>query len=420
MVRTDHLPVCALGNVVLGCLPRTRSSGYHTRHVQKRPFVKAAVRLEWDLALATLEACAGFERPITVTPMKAILPFILIITATACSSIPSAQSPPVPSGFSISDRQVIESDGTYNSTPAVAQAANGDWVLSYKKGLDHVDSPLVILRRSQDYGQTWSPEVVYFDTSQPDPTLALTPDGRLLIEFVKLDPNGVAGSAYSLSQDNGLTWGAFTFFDNPVSNTYAFPTAFLTVAGTMYAASYGPHGDCTDDSTLWDSVDSGTSWIKGSVIRQAADAGINETAIAEVGATNFLAISRDDLNTNTWAHFSDDSGVTWGNQIDYTSQVGVLQLPQLIQAGNALLLFGRQFDPTAFPNQFVAFASFDGGMTFTDRTVLDTYTGESIDGGYCWPLLMGDGNVFVVYYGDSHNLRQPDIKSLTVQFGPKN
>jgi len=112
--------------------------------------------------------------------------------------------------------------------------------------------------------------------------------------------------------------------------------------------------------------------------------------------------------------------VTWGNQIDYTSQVGVLQLPQLIQAGNALLLFGRQFDPTAFPNQFVVFASFDGGMTFTDRTVLDTYTGESIDGGYCWPLLMGDGNVFVVYYGDSHNLRQPDIKSLTVQFGPTN
>ena len=238
-----------------------------------------------------------------------------------------------------------------------------------------------------------------------------------MIEFVKLDPNGVAGSAYSLSQDNGLTWGAFTFFDDPVSNTSAFPTSFLTVSGTMYAASYGPHGDGTDDSTLWDSVDSGTSWIKLSGIRQTTDAGINETAIAEVGPTRFLAISRDDLGTNTWAHFSDDSGMTWGKQIDYTSQVGVLQLPQLIQAGNALLLFGRQFDPTAYPNQIVAFASFDGGMTFIDRTVLDTYTGEGIDGGYCWPLLAGDGQVFMVYYADSFNLRQPDIKSLTVRFG---
>jgi hypothetical protein len=222
-----------------------------------------------------------------------------------------------------------------------------------------------------------------------------------------------------LSQDNGLTWGAFTSFDDPVSNTYACPTSFLTVTGTMYAACYGPHGDGTDDSIFWDSVDSGTSWIKRSLIRQTTDAGINETAIAEVGPTRFLAISRDDLNTNTWVHFSDDAGMTWGNQIDYTSQVGVLQLPQLIQAGNTLLLFGRQFDPTAYPNQFVAFASLDGGITFTDRTVLDTYTGESIDGGYCWPLLTGDGQVFVVYYADSFNLRQPDIKSLAVQFGKK-
>src|SRR5947209_12381514 len=142
--------------------------------------------------------------------MKAIFSFILITIATECSSNLSEQSPPpVPSGFSISNRQVIESDGTYNSTPAVAQAENGDWVLSYRKGLTHVGSSSIVIRRSQDLGRTWGPEAAYFATSQPDPTLALTPDGRLMIEFVKLDPNGVAGSAYSLSQDNGLTWGAF-------------------------------------------------------------------------------------------------------------------------------------------------------------------------------------------------------------------
>jgi len=347
--------------------------------------------------------------------MKTILPFILVVTSIVCTPSLSGQSRPRQAGFSISDRQVIEGDGSYNSTPAVAQAANGDWVLSYRKGPNDANTSLVILRRSEDRGKTWSPEVVYFNTSQPDPTLALTPDGALLIEFVKLDPNGVAGSAYSLSQDNGLTWGPFTFFDNPVSNTFAFPTAFLTVAGTMYAASYGPHGDGTRDSALWDSLDSGSTWMKRSLIRQTGDAGINETAIAQVGATRFLAVSRDDLNTNTWAHFSDDSGVTWGNQVDYTPQVGVLQLPQLIHAGKALLLFGRQFDSQAFPHEFVVFSSFDGGMTFGDRTVLDTYTGQIIDGGYCWPLLMRNGKVFVVYYADSHNLRLADIKSLVLK-----
>ncbi len=342
--------------------------------------------------------------------VRLVLLFVAIVTATACGHSPSASQ----FGFSESDELVIESDGSYNSTPAVVEAKNGDWVLAYRKGINHVDSPLVILRRSQDRGQTWSPEVAYFNTSQPDPTLALTPDGRLLVEFVKLDPSGIAGAAYSLSNDNGVTWGDFTFFDNPVGNTYAFPTAFVTVDGIMYGASYGPHGDGTDDAALWESVDNGTSWARRSLIRQATDAGINETAIAKAGMPRFIAVSRDDPGTNTWVHFSDDSGTTWGDQIDYTSQVGVLQLPQLIQAGNVLLLFGRQFDSTVFPHQFVAFASFDQGMTFQNRTVLDTYTGDSIDGGYCWPLLMGDGNVFVVYDADSNDLRQPDIKSLVL------
>jgi hypothetical protein len=60
----------------------------------------------------------------------------------------------------------------------------------------------------------------------------------------------------------------------------------------------------------------------------------------------------------------------------------------------------------------VAFVSYDNGQTFQFGTVLDTYTGEIIDGAYSWPMLLPDGKLFVVYYADSHNLRQPDIKSL--------
>ncbi len=342
-------------------------------------------------------------------------PLMLVVAAIGSAALGQEIRPDKPLSVRIVDKHVIESDGTYNSTPAVARAENGDWVLSYRKGAGHVDSPLVILRRSHDRGRTWSPEVAYFNTSQPDPTLALTPDGTLLIEFVKLNPNGIAGAAYSLSHDSGVTWGHFTFFDKPVSNTSALPTALLTLGGTMYAASYGPHGDGSDDALLWDSVDSGVTWLKRSQIRQAGDAGLTETAIARVGWHRFLAISRDDLGTNTWAHFSDDRGMTWSEQIDYTPQVGVLQLPQLIHAGNALLLLGRRADFAIYPNELVMFVSYDNGITFTDRTVLDTYTGREIDGGYCWPLLMDNGDVFVVYYADSHDLEQPDIKSLVLR-----
>lgn len=65
----------------------------------------------------------------------------------------------------------------------------------------------------------------------------------------------------------------------------------------------------------------------------------------------------------------------------------------------------------------MAFVSYDGGHRFGNGTVLDDYTGLFIDGGYCWPMLMADGRVFVVYYADSKNLRLPDIKSLTLEVG---
>jgi hypothetical protein len=67
-----------------------------------------------------------------------------------------------------------------------------------------------------------------------------------------------------------------------------------------------------------------------------------------------------------------------------------------------------------YPRQLVAFVSYDGGQTFGYGTVLDTYTGEQIDGGYSWPMLLASGQVYVVYYADSHDLQKPDIKSLTL------
>jgi hypothetical protein len=322
----------------------------------------------------------------------------------------------------IDNRQVIESDGMYNSTPGVVTAGNGDWVLAYRKGIGHSNSPLVILRRSQDQGKSWSPEVPYFDTSKPDPTLALTPKGDLLIEFVKQDPNIILGAAYSRSTDNGITWAPFQFFDQPVSNTSAFPGAFINVGTTIYAASYGPSTvDSGFSPFLWFSNDDGFTWTKLSELRKQGEPGLNETAITQTGPSQLLAVSRTDDSLDTYARRSDDMGVTWGPLISLGSQVGAIHLPQLIQVGPALVLLGREAlaipgvqppNTIGYPRQLVAFLSYDNGQTFQDGTVLDTYTGEQIDGGYCWPMLMPDGKVFVVYYADSHNLRQPDIKSL--------
>jgi hypothetical protein len=314
--------------------------------------------------------------------------------------------------LSISDRRVIENgvaDQSYNQDPAVVESENGDYLLSYKKGPSHVNDPYVILRHSRDKGKTWGPEIIEWNTDSPDPTLAKTPIHHdLLIEFGKENQSGISGAAYARSDNDGFDWSGFTFFDNPVSDTSFTPTRYLTDDVTMYAAGYGPYGDGTNDAIIWRSTDDGYTWQKLSTVRQPGDAGINETALTKAGQTTLLAISRDDANQNTWAHFSTDVGVSWEPEIDYTPQVGILQLPQLLWINGVLLLFGR--DPAA--NQLVAYVSFDRGQTFTDRQVLDTYTGESIDGGYCWPIVRGENQVFVVYYADTEGLRLPDIKSL--------
>jgi hypothetical protein len=167
---------------------------------------------------------------------------LLILSLTSCSS----HNLGTDLAIIVSDRHVIQagaSDGMYNQTPAVVEAADGDYVLTYRKGPNHVNSPQVVLRRSSDKGITWTPEIVMWDTSTPDPALARTPGGDLLIEFGKLNPQSVSGAAYGRSLDNGLTWSSFTFFDNPVSNTSFVGELYINDGSLMYAPAYGPHGE---------------------------------------------------------------------------------------------------------------------------------------------------------------------------------
>jgi hypothetical protein len=320
----------------------------------------------------------------------------------------------------VEDRKVIQSDGFYNSTPGIAQAANGDWVLTYLKGLGHVGNAKVLLRRSQDHGVTWSPEQVYFDTATLDPTLVTTPQGDLLLSLAKRDPDGVVRGAYSRSQDNGLTWGQFQFVNDPASKGLGFGPLAITDQGTMFGLGYGASavGNFTTPS-FWASDDDGETWSKRGELTQPGETGITETGLARLGQQGWLALSRSDDDARTSIHRSEDFGYSWSTEVDYTGQVGAIHAPNLLRVGHAVLLIGREAlgiphvsPAVGFPNQLVAFVSYDGGHHFRYGTVLDTYTGLSIDGGYAAVLRTSPDRLFVVYYADSHGLRQPDIKSL--------
>jgi hypothetical protein len=329
--------------------------------------------------------------------------------------------------ITVEERRVIVSDGMYNAFPSVVEAANGEWVLGYRKTTGHVVPGAGVLRRSRDQGATWSEEVAYFDVL---PLLARTPNGDLLnIRFKSDKDGGTEGVPASRSTDNGLSWSPFLFLDEPISisGTGAFPTALVTVDSSLYGANYGPspYRDDGNSSTLWTSDDDGLTWRKLSEIRQSAlEPGFNETAIAFLADLSFLAVMRSDGGNATYARVSTDMGLTWGSLRDITAQVGVLQLPQLTWLGDVLLLTGRQaigiankHTSASYTRQVVAYLSWDGGKTWREGSVVQSYSGSFIDGGYTWTLPLDQERVFLVYYADTYNQRRPDIKSAILSVG---
>ena len=84
----------------------------------------------------------------------------------------------------------------YNSTPSVIEATNGDWLLTYLKGVGHVSSSVVIMRRSQDLGKTWSPESMYFDVDL----------GRTCMHRVSLTSCPYCGSSEIYASDTRTLW----------------------------------------------------------------------------------------------------------------------------------------------------------------------------------------------------------------------
>lgn len=323
-------------------------------------------------------------------------------------------------GIQITNRNIIESN-QYNQVPGVIITASGDYFLTYKKGVNNSQSILVISRRSNDGGISWTDEVVIGNTSVPDPTVISCPISKdILLSYGKINSSSIKGVAYSRSKDSGITWGDFVWPDNPITDTTFWPsTSISTNDNTIYLVGYGPAAPVTGESgntpNLWLSTDDGYTWVKRTSLRVTGQPDTNESALIQTGPTNMLVVSRAVTN-NTYKWTSDDMGYTWNLAQDITSQVGVLHAPQLLQLNrNVILLFGRN----ALVKELLVYASYDNGVTFTDRTVLDTYTGIQIDGGYCCPILNKDGNVFVVYYADTGGLRQAKIKSLILHWNKK-
>jgi len=309
---------------------------------------------------------------------------------------------------SITNRQVITSDNQYNGVAnSVIRTASG-LLVAYFKGTNHTTPVSVGWKTSPDNGVTWGVE--HLNTPFYGGPFVWNnhklPGGTLL-------SSGSINAAttqkgYWLSADNGVSW------TGPIS----FPTVFATrgykVGSVAYCAAQGTSLiDGLDSAFLYKSTDDGVTWSVVSEIRNAGEHQLQETGVCQTPNGNIIAISRDEaLDTNTYVHFSTDGGLTWGPEQDYTSQLGALGLPQVVNLGNVLMLTARQ------SNQFQVsmYLSYDNGVTWSSKIVLDTYATSNINGGYTCPLVLDSTRVLVTYSADFTTPSSPDIKSCIINF----
>ncbi len=316
--------------------------------------------------------------------------------------------------------------------PALIKAPNGDWLLAfqYSRGttrfLDHVGADALIGQvRSRDEGKTWEPETIAYDGRQSgclarNPAYGVSAEGVIVLvaqcshlfdmskQVIGRD-EGIDGSVYLISHDNGKTYEYRGLVDPVVPLRHQGTTAQIILVGKtlfMPAISIGvkPYGITlytTDDPTKgWTYV----GWIfrtdqmpvptltypriiqrrDGWLLAQAVDSGYEH---GSGGSRNFQSISAD--NGKTWSPPRELTDMTlgWHISLDY--------------AGDVLVASGRADDRLSVG----AYFSPDDGETWDCPIILDRY-GFRGWGGYAASLRTKTGDVFIAFSTDSHT--EPD------------
>jgi hypothetical protein len=207
-----------------------------------------------------------------------------------------------------------------------------------------VGGQAVMVARSTDGGATWSPPVTVASTSAPAvlsgaPTLAVRPDGSLLLAWIAAAPDGSDSTILSaVSTDGGQTFG------QPV-----------TVAGIVPVPSPLPNSKFRVANFLDLRLDAGTGAHKGSAYLAWNDFATGTSKI-------LVAASRD-------------GGATWGKPVMVQAQGTKNQqfLPALSVTATGdvdVLFYDRRGDPQDKLIVPYAASSSDGGATWNE-TALD-------------------------------------------------
>lgn len=301
------------------------------------------------------------------------------------TSVPAAQPPVVIQYDSVgADYKVVTDDSSYNAFVGFTVAADGTYIVVYRKATNHATSKGTIVKKtSSDAGLTWSSESTIVNDATydaRDPALARLANGDLMLTYKLYNQAGseLAGdnSYVKKSVDNGANWSASVTVTSgfTASGVASTPVVELSNGDLLLAIPGSDTGDTYLSSNVAKSTDGGATWAYLATIAdgQALSRSIDEPNIVLLDDGTLICVTRswtvDPLAAIAQVFVSTDSGATWSAGTDKFDLAGNPRLVHL--ADDSVICITRK----AVSYEVVARSSADGGVTWSDEAILDNST----------------------------------------------
>lgn len=244
------------------------------------------------------------------------------------------------------------------------------------------------IMHSEDQGRTWSKPETLIDTELDDrhPTILELDDGTLLCTFFDYALPRFYSARYMRSTDGGKTWTKPGVLGGKGGGFGAGPAIQLP-NGTVLWVAEGQYDPKASHNVIgvFGSTDRGKTFELLSVVNSGHE--MNEPTIARHpdGRLVLLARRLDDI---CW---SEDNGRTWTEPVSFG--VDVFD-PHLVMMPNGVLAC---FHGSYATGGLRVILSKDFGMTWHGAGERYGYCVDPSVYGYCHPVLLPDGTVYVAY-----------------------
>ena len=308
--------------------------------------------------------------------------------------------------------------GEYQAFPDSCRLQNGDIVVVFYAGYDHVSYPNInypnggrlCLTRTKDEGQTWNEPITIYDDQYDnrDPHIAQLSDGTLICSFFSLEANPTNSQGFDClnaqvirSLDNGHTWekeSQFVLMDSP---PWVCSAPVRQLSDGTYILPLYREGEDGAYGGVVHSTDCGTTW--GAAIPIGHDSGVSlpaETDIIQLKDGTLYAALRGDSCVPMQFATSPDQGQTWSEVRSIGFEAHAPHFTRL--STGEILLTCRGINPDRTIVTTALYVSRD-----ECRTWLGPYIIDDVEGAYPSTIELEDGSILAIYYeeGDGSAIR---------------